>query len=104
MAVQETTSAISGLSSGKFLLLSAVVTIGVIVILFLKFKNEKNNIVDIDSLSTDDEKYERNVWKINDAIARNDVAALKELLTNHTIQKHNDLTKKIKDFLEKYNN
>ena len=68
------------------------------------FFKKKKDIVDIENLSTDDEKYKINKWIVENAIEKNDKEKLERLLDNENIIKHEDLSKLINEFLSKNKN
>jgi len=98
MAVQQVTSTTLGFSTGTVFLIAGIVII--VAIVYYKNKKEKD-IVDIENLSTEKEKYEINKWIVKDAINKNDRKKLERLLNNKNVIKYNDLYKLIKDFLKK---
>jgi len=96
MIEEHTTSTILELSKGVIFLAIG----GIIVLGYIGLKNKKK-IVNIENLSTEEEKYETNKWVVEDAIKNNDIDKLKRLLDNKNITKHEDLSKMINDFLKK---
>lgn len=100
MAVQQVASTTLGLSTGTVLFIAGIVVIGAIVYYNNK---KKKDIVDIENLSSEKEKYETNRWIVTDAINKNNIEKLERLLNNQNIIKYNDLSKLIKDFLKKNN-
>ena len=66
---------------------------------FFYYKN-KRNIIDIENLSSDEEKYEINKWIVQDAISKNDIDKLKRLKDNNNIIKHKDLLELIEQHLK----
>ena len=78
-----------------------VLIVGVSVIGNTIYLKNKKNIVDIENLSSDEEKYKTNKWIVENAIEKNDKEKIERLLDNKNITKHNDLLILIKEFLEK---
>ena len=97
MATPQTISAGIGLSTGTVILIAGIVAVGVV----LYFNKNKNNSINIENLSSDETKYKRNTWIIENAIKNNDIEQLKELRNNKNIIKDNELAKLINDFLAK---
>ena len=83
----------------------ALLIAGIVVISAIIYYNDekKKNIIDIEDLSSEKEKYETNRWIVNDAINKNNIEKLERLLNNQNIIKYNDLSKLIKDFLKNNN-
>lgn len=98
MATPQAISAGIGLSTGAIVLIAGVSILGAVIYYSNKKKKE---IIDIESLSTTEEKYENHKWIITNAIQKKDKEKLKRLQDNRNIMKHDDLAKLINDFLDK---
>ncbi len=98
MALAPTTTSVLGLSTGTILLVAGVITIGGIIYYNKKIKTK---IIDVEDLSSEDEKYERSKRIVESCINNNDIDELKKLYKNKNIIKHDELKKLIEDFLDK---
>lgn len=84
---------------GTFLLAGVGITLGGIAY----YSNKKDNVVNLEDLSSEKEKYEEDKWIIEDAINKQDIKKLKRLLNVKSIIKYDDLQQIVKDALKKYN-
>jgi P pilus assembly chaperone PapD len=100
MVAPQIVSTTLGLSMGTVLTIAGIVVIGTVIYYNNK---KKNDIVDVENLSSEKEKYETNKWIVEDAINKNNIEKLERLLNNQNIIKYNDLSMQIKDFLKKNN-
>lgn len=100
MATPEAISAGISLSTGTIILIAGVAIVGAVIYFSNKKKKE---IINIESLSTTEEKYENHKWIVTNAIQKKDKEKLKRLQDNQNIMKYDDLAKLINDFLENDN-
>ena len=83
---------------GTFLLTSAAIVAGGMIYL----NSKKDGVVNLEDLSTEEEKYEEDKWIVEDAIKKHNIEKLKRLREVKSIAKYDDLQKMIDDALKKY--
>jgi len=80
--------------------MNIVILIILIVIIVGFYLKNKNKIINIEELSTQEEKDDINRWVVEEAIKKNDKEKLKRLLDNPNINNNSDLSKLIRDYLK----